>query len=150
MSLAIALAMTSGILGGVNRQVNGRLAVSTSAFAASFINHLVGFVLLSLLGFLMGGVISPGLTAAPWYAFFGGPLGVLFVAGSSWLIPRIGAVSTTLLLTSGQIMSGLAFDILRSAPGDPLARTLGVALILTGVVLAHRRAALKSTLAPRL
>lgn len=139
MILAVALALTSGVLGGVNRQVNGRLAVSTSAFAASLINHLVGFVVLTMLGILFGLLYLPGAATAPWYAFIGGPIGVLFVAGSSWLVPRIGAVHTTLLLTSGQIMSGVTLDIVRGVPGSPWARAFGVALILSGIMLAHRR-----------
>ncbi len=140
MLVAIAFAATSGLLVGINRQVNGRLALSTSPLMASFINHLVGFALLTVAAVVgLGQVFPAGAAATPWYAYLGGPMGLVFVAVSSWLIPRIGAVQMTLLLVSGQIVSGVVFDIVRGVPGSPLARVIGVGLILTGVVMTQRR-----------
>lgn len=139
MIFAVSLALTSGLLVGLNRQVNGTLALYTSPLRASFVNHLVGFVLLTALGLAMGQFARLGAVDAPLYAYVGGPLGVLFVAGSSWLILRIGAARTTLLLISGQMLSGVAFDILSGVPGSPLARLCGVILILIGVFMTHRR-----------
>lgn len=139
MIFAVALALTSGLLVGLNRQVNATLALYTSPLRASFINHLVGFVLLTALGLAFGQFVRLGALDAPLHAYFGGPLGVLFVAGSSWLILRIGAVRTTLLLISGQMVSGVVFDIARNVPGSPWARLFGVGLILIGVFMTHRR-----------
>lgn len=139
MMFAIALAMTSGLLVGINRQVNGTLALYTSPLRASFVNHVVGFALLTVIGFALGAYGRLGTIEAPWHVYLGGPLGVLFVAGSSWLILRIGAVQTTLLLISGQMLSGVALDIVRSVPGSPWARLGGVALILAGMLMTHRR-----------
>lgn len=139
MMFAITLALTSGLLVGINRQVNGTLALYTSPLRASLINHLVGFALLTLVGLLLGSFSQLGLIDAPWHAYLGGPLGVFFVAGSSWLILRVGAVRTTLLLISGQMLSGVALDILRSVPGSPWARLVGVVLILAGVFMTNRR-----------
>ncbi len=143
---AIAFAAISGILVGVNRQLNGRLGLATSPLIASLINHAVGFLLLTLAGLALGGLLSEGAAQSPWFAYLGGPLGVVFVATSSWLIPRIGAVHTTLLLISGQMVSGLLLDLIRGTPGLLWARILGVALILTGLVLTQRKAS--STAAP--
>ena len=140
MMFAIALALTSGLLVGINRQVNGTLALHTSPLQASFINHLVGFALLTVVGFALGAFDQLGSIDAPWHVYLGGPLGVFFVAGSSWLILRIGAVQTTLLLISGQMLSGVAMDILWAVPGSPWARLAGVALILGGMFITHQRA----------
>ena len=139
MMLPIALALTSGLLVGVNRQVNGTLALYTSPMRASFINHIVGFALLTVLGLALGAFYQLGSINAPWHVYVGGPLGVLFVAGSSWLILQIGAVQTTLFLISGQMLSGVALDILWAVPGSPWARLAGVGLILGGVFMTHRR-----------
>jgi bacterial/archaeal transporter family-2 protein len=43
-----------------------------------------------------------------------------------------------LLLISGQMLSGVLFDIIRDVPGSPWMRLLGVALILSGVFMTRR------------
>jgi bacterial/archaeal transporter family-2 protein len=139
MMLAISLALTSGLLVGINRQVNGTLALHTSPLWASFVNHLVGFAPLTLVVLVLDEYRQLGLFEAPWHAYLGGALGVLFVAGSSWVILRIGAVRTTLLLISGQMVSGVALDVVQSVPGSPWARLFGVALILAGMFLTRGR-----------
>lgn len=148
MMLAVTLALTSGLLVGINRQVNGTLALYTSPLRASFVNHLVGFALLTLVVLVLGEYRLLGAFKAPWHAYLGGSLGVLFVAGSSWLILRIGAVRTTLLLISGQMLSGVALDVLQSVPGSPWARLLGVVLILAGMFLTRRRLQSQSKIGP--
>ena len=135
----ITLACLAGILVGVSRQVNGRLSLSTSPLVSSFWNHIVGFVLLTAIGLVAGGLIPAGAADAPWHAYVGGPLGVVFVASGSWLIARIGATNTALLVIGGQMVSGVVLDLFRSAPPALWASALGVALILAGMALTQRR-----------
>ncbi len=140
MTLMVTLAFAAGLLVSLSRQINGRLALSTSALTASFWNHLVGLVVLVAAGAALGGLVPPGLGAAPWHAWIGGPIGVLFVAAGSWLIARIGAVNTALLVIAGQMVSGVVLDLIRGAPGDSTMRAAGVALIIAGMALTLRRA----------
>lgn len=139
MSLFVTLAFLAGLLVSLSRQINGRLSLSTSPLQSSFWNHAVGLVALLMAGVVFGGLIPPGLGNAPWHVYIGGPLGVIFIAASSWLIGRIGAVNTALLVISGQMVSGVVLDILRDAPGSIWARAAGVALILAGMALTQRR-----------
>ncbi|CAN7569139.1 MULTISPECIES: DMT family transporter [Ensifer] len=139
MTLPILLACLAGVLVGVSRQVNGRLSLSTSPLIASFWNHVVGFVALSILGLSVGGLIPAGAADAPWHAYLGGSIGVVFVAAGSWLIARIGAVNTALLVIGGQMVSGVALDLLRGTSATFLASALGVVLILAGMALTQRR-----------
>lgn len=138
MTLFIAYAIIAGLLVGLSRQLNGRLALSTTPLIASFFNHIVGFVFLTLLGLILGNLILPGAADAPWWVYFGGPLGVIFVTAGSWLIPRIGAVNSALLVIGGQMVSGVIFDLVRGAPMTFWASALGVTLILAGVALTQR------------
>lgn len=138
MTLLIAYALIAGILIGLSRQLNGRLAMSTTPLIASFWNHLVGFVFLTGLGLVLGNLILPGAADAPWWVYLGGPIGVVFVTAGSWLIPRIGAVNSALLVIGGQMVSGVIFDLVRDAPMTFWASALGVALILAGVALTQR------------
>lgn len=139
--LPALMATLAGGLVGLSRQVNGRLALARGALGASFWNHLVGLAALAAatLGLLAAtgeaGIARTVWGAPPW-AWAGGPLGVLFVAAGSWLIARIGAASTALLVIAGQTVTGALLDALRGAEGAGL-RALGVAVILAGVALAR-------------
>lgn len=139
MTVPILFACLAGVLVGVSRQVNGRLSLSTSPLIASFWNHVVGFVALSILGLSIGGLIPEGAAQAPWHAYIGGSIGVIFVAAGSWLIARIGAVNTALLVIGGQMVSGVALDLMQGVSAGLLASVLGVALILAGMALTQRR-----------
>ena len=139
MITPILYAVLAGLLVGLSRQLNGRLALSGSPLIASFWNHLVGFIALTALGLAIGGLIPAGAATAPWYAYIGGPIGVVFVASGSWLIPRIGAVNTALLVIGGQMVSGVVLDLARGTPSTLWASALGVVLILGGMTLTQRR-----------
>ena len=140
MLLYIIFAITGGVLVSLSRQINGRLSLSTSPMQSSFWNHVVGFVALSAIALAFGGLF-PGnqLPDPPAIAFIGGPLGVIFVAASSWLVARIGAAQTAILVIAGQMVSGVLLDIVRDAPGSPVARAVGVFLILCGMWLSQDR-----------
>ncbi len=143
MIAAIAMAVLAGGLIGLSRQVNGRLSLSRGALGASFWNHLVGFLALLAAALALALASNPpnlaGLAETPLWAWAGGTLGVVFVAAGSWLVARIGAARTALLVIAGQMVSGALLDTLRLGwDGAPL-RALGVAVILTGVVLASER-----------
>ena len=128
-----ALAVFAGVLVGLSRQLNGRLALSTSAMESSFWNHFVGFAFITVIALALGGLFAGDPLGAPWWAYAGGTIGVIFIAAGSWLIPRIGAAQTAMLIIAGQMISGVVLDIVMGAPGSPLARAIGVALILAGM-----------------
>lgn len=139
MTLAIVMAFFAGMLVSLSRQLNGRLSLSTSPMIASFWNHIVGFVFLTLVGLAVGGLLPPGISEIPWYVWLGGPIGVIFVASGSWLIAKIGAVNTALLVIGGQMVSGVALDLFLGSPVRLPVSAAGVALILAGVALTQRR-----------
>ena len=139
MMLPIIYALTAGVLVSLSRQLNGRLSLSTSPLIASFWNHFVGFVFLTALGLVIGGFFPEALADMPWWAYIGGPIGVIFVASGSWLIARIGAINTALLVIGGQMVSGVVLDLVRGAPVIVWASALGVVLILAGMALTQRQ-----------
>jgi transporter family-2 protein len=143
VTLAIGMAILAGALIGLSRQVNGRLSLSRGALGASYWNHLVGAVALGLAALVLALAADPpdlaALRETPAWAWAGGTLGVLFVAAGSWLVARIGAARTALLVIAGQMVSGALLDTIRLGwEGAPL-RALGVAVILSGVLLAAER-----------
>ncbi|WP_181868970.1 DMT family transporter [Yoonia sediminilitoris] len=138
MTLFVMYAVLAGGLVGLSRQINGRLALSTSAMESSFWNHAVGLGFVTITALLIGGLFAGEPQSAPWWAYLGGPVGVVFIAAGSWLIARIGAAQTAMLIIAGQMISGVMLDLILGAPGNPLARITGVALILTGMWVARR------------
>lgn len=139
MIVWITMAFVGGVFVSLSRQINGRLSLSNSPLIASFWNHIVGFMALTLLGLVIGDLLPAGAGDAPWYAFIGGPIGVIFIASGSWLIPRIGAVNTALLVISGQMVSGVVLDFFSDQPPKIWATALGVLMILGGMALTQRR-----------
>ncbi len=95
----------------------------------------LGFITLAALVF--GGLFAGAPQDAPWWAYLGGPVGVVFIAAGSWLIARIGAAQTALLIIAGQMISGVVIDIIMGTAGNTWARVTGVALILAGMWVAR-------------
>ncbi len=137
MIICASLAVFAGVLVSLSRQINGRLALSTSAMESSFWNHLVGLVFITVIALLVGGLFAGEPQAAPWWAYLGGTVGVVFIAAGSWLISKIGAAQTALLIIAGQMVFGVLIDVAMGAPGNLWARILGVSLILAGMWVAH-------------
>lgn len=135
----VVLAFSAGLLISLSRQINGRLSLSTSPLTASFWNHVVGLVALTVIGLALGGLFPPGAETTPWWAYLGGPLGVVFVASGSWLIVRIGATNTALLVIGGQMVTGIVLDLLTGQKPVLWASGLGVLLIIAGVWLSQKR-----------
>ncbi|AGT07547.1 DMT family transporter [Paracoccus aminophilus] len=139
MGMFILFAFAAGMLVSLSRQLNGRLALSSTALTSSFWNHAVGLVVLAAYTLVAGSFWPEGASEAPLYAWLGGMVGVAFIAGGSWVIPRLGAALTSGLLVAGQMLSGVAMDLLRATPGSTVMRLAGVALILTGVWWSRRK-----------
>jgi len=113
--LAVALSLFSGVTIIVARSLNGKLAELTSIRISSFYNYVTGIGAAIIAFLLLGGSepIYMGIVISPnWYIYFGGTLGLGFVAISNVIVPKISAFSLTLFLFVGQVFSGLLIDSL--------------------------------------
>ena len=137
--LAIAMALGAGILIGISRAINGRLSLSVGALRASLWNHIVGFGVLIVLAVILRPDGMIGMKDAPVLAWLGGPVGVIFVASGSFLISRIGAARTAILVIAGQMIFNIALDAVLFGPtGIPL-KAFGAVTIIAGVWLIQSR-----------
>ncbi|MDL2194781.1 DMT family transporter [Shewanella algae] len=136
LSLFLLLALANGVMVSLSRSFNGALAANKGALQASLLNHLLGFLLLTLVLAVytrfQGGAVWQ-LQATPAYTWLGGVIGALFVATSSWALARLGAMACALLVISGQMLTGVWLDSLSRELGWQA--WLGAALILAGVIL---------------
>ncbi|KKD00272.1 DMT family transporter [Photobacterium halotolerans] len=144
MSWFIFLAVLNGVCISLSRILNGRLSLSRTAMISSYCNHLIGFIFLSLLVLVVHGGSFSLRQNAPLSAYAGGVIGVLFVAVNSLVLPKIGAMRTSLLVISGQMLVGVLLSlILLLLKGQTLLAMIwpiaGMILILLGVSLNQQR-----------
>jgi transporter family-2 protein len=84
-----------------------------------------------------------GLQSAPLWAYFGGVLGIGFVLGAIIAIPNVGVFVAICAAILGQMTGSFLADSfgwfgVNKVPVDPM-RLLGIALLMTGVVLVQRK-----------
>lgn len=132
----IILGILNGFCITLSRVLNGQLSVRNGAFHASFVNHAVGFVSLSLL--LM--FISDPVNALPkdLTLYVGGGIGALYVAVNSFVMVRLGSTNSIVLVVAGQMLFGLFIEVYRFGFQQAGVQFLGAVLIVTGVFLKGR------------
>lgn len=137
MFLFAVVALINGGLIGASRSINGRLGQSAGSLWASFWNHLVGFAFLTALLAVTGQWTLGATLNAPAFTFLGGILGALFVTMNSYVLPRIGALTTLILVICGQMISGILLDFVIRHTSPTLAQVLGIGLVMAGTYLAR-------------
>ncbi|GAA2832064.1 DMT family transporter [Nonomuraea rubra] len=141
MLFFVFLALANGVLIGTSRTINGQLGTRAGAFRASVWNHVVGFVFLSVVLLVLR--IWPDVTDVPAAAYAGGVFGALFVAVNSYVFPRLGAMSASVLVISGQVLSAVVIDCVQQGTFPAPVRLAGVALVLLGLSLPRITARLR-------
>lgn len=146
MSIFILLALINGLFIGLSRSINGQLSLNKGPFNASFYNHLVGFLLLSMIMIglnLESTTVAVGWESETWYLYLGGLIGALYVALNSFVLNQLGTTKTALLVISGQMMAGVLLDFIFKQASSHLLpylmQIIGVIFILFGIVLSQKR-----------
>lgn len=134
MTTIIVLALLNGCCISFCRILNGRLSQGANAFTASLWNHAVGFIFLSFVVYFTASEPVGSLANAPAATWLGGVIGALFVALNSYVLTRVGATLTALLVISGQLITGVIWEAV--SHGADLTQVAGVMFILAGVVVA--------------
>jgi len=125
--------------------INTRLreAVGAPLWAAAM-QFAVGLALLVAVALAsrQAAPVTAGLGREPWWIWLGGLFGALFILVTIVVTPRAGAALTLASIVVGQLAAALLIDHfgwfggsdVRLSPG----RVLGVALLVSGVVLIRR------------
>ncbi|WP_038291596.1 DMT family transporter [Zooshikella ganghwensis] len=137
MILFIFLALLNGMLIGSSRAINGQLSAKIGPFKASLWNHIIGFIFLTLILIVMGQWQVDNPADIPFSAYLGGFFGALFVAVSSYVFPRLGAMNAAILVISGQMISAVFIDWQNTDSLPSLLRCLGVIVVLLGIYLSR-------------
>ncbi|UVL88470.1 DMT family transporter [Pseudomonas sichuanensis] len=111
---------------------------------AAGVSLLVSLLMLVPALLLMRAPLPPlpplhNLAQAPWWAWFGGVAGVLYITAALVLTPRLGAAGFIVCVVAGQVLSSLLIDQfgLMGLPERPvnLLRLAGVGMIVVGMLV---------------
>ncbi len=142
LALGIGLGASVTSQSGVNAQLRARL---NSPLQAALISFLVGTVALVIIN-LAHSRDWPSLRALsniPVWAWCGGLLGAFNITAAVILAPRLGALSLTVTVVCGQLLTSLLLDHygLLGFPRYPVSgnRLFGAILLVLGLLLTSRR-----------
>lgn len=139
----LVLAVLVGAIVPVQTAINTRLRVSVgSPIAATFLSFVVAAVVSSVMALLATGELVPDLAVAaaqPWWAWLGGFMGVMFIAGNIVLFPKLGPVQTVILPILDQAIMGLLIDRFGLFQSPHVAvgalRLLGALIVVLGIAM---------------
>lgn len=147
MTPSIWIALAAIALGGAaiatQAPVNARLALHLGdPVLAAAISFFVGFLALGTIVVFRGAL--PGLAnagAVPWWAWFGGAMGAIYVWAAIWSVGLLGVVTLVSALVFGQLTAALIIDAVGGF-GVPvreitLTRVMAVLLVGAGLVLSR-------------
>lgn len=142
----ILLAVAIGGSGVVQASINGELrSLVGDPYRTALISTTVSTLSLLLVSTLAYGRPYPGRTVlaeAPWWIWIGGLIGAVYVAASAVLVTRLGSAVLFTLVILGQLIAAVVMDHFGMIGLDKnpvnAPRLIGIALVLTGVVLVRR------------
>jgi transporter family-2 protein len=140
--LYLLFAFAAGVALPFQAGINAQLAHWVdSPVRAAFVSFAVGAVALLLVSLLVFKPLPSAarLGDAPWWVWFGGLLGGLYVVSATVTAPHLGAATLIAVVVAGQSLASLlvdqfgwvGFDEHHVSPG----RLAGMALVAAGVVL---------------
>jgi bacterial/archaeal transporter family-2 protein len=145
--LLLFSAFSAGVLiaaqAGVNAQLGKRVG---NPILGALISFLIGTVILSVV-FLSLRIPWPSLSQvareSPWWIWFGGIMGAIFVATTTVVAPRIGSSNLICAVVAGQMLVSLLIDhygwIGFPKSEVSVTRLLGAGLLIVGVLLIQRK-----------
>lgn len=141
--LLAALGVLTGIVTPLQTVVNARLRGTLGTpFRASLVSFTVGLAATTIAALLLGPypLVPESALHGPWWMWFAGLFGVIFMTGNILPLPRLGSLQTVLMPVLGQITMGLLIDQFGwlGNPRHPMtmARAAGLVLAVLGVLLA--------------
>lgn len=129
----------AGFAMGWQLAVNGRVRKeSASVLTATFINFSVAGVLLTVVVLVRGIFVGfPQSLPTELWLYSGGLLGSIFIAGSAFVVARIGVLVLGVSVVAGQLIGAMVIDIVAPSPLHPLttATVVGVVIALIAVAI---------------
>ena len=130
------LAFVAGLSLGINRSILGKLGSESNPIQASVLNHLSGTIFLAVfLGLFFDFHFIHEFDKVPFHSYWGGAIGAVFIIITSFVIPRIGVLKTSIFFIGGQIVCGSFIDILMEKISNIPQAVLGMVFMYWDFVL---------------
>ena len=130
----VVVVFVGGFMIGVQRALNGQINdISGQSFSTTWLNFFMGtstLLILLIINTARGNEIV-GLPTSPWWIYWGGTIGVLYIASSSVIVAKIGVLSFTLFATGGQLIGSLIFDLFAPPENVKVGMNLVVGILIT-------------------
>lgn len=108
------LGLFAGFILANQSPINARLGDTVkSPFISSLISFTIGTIFLAVVYFVSGQHAANLIytaTANPWWIWFGGVIGVVYLTSNILMFPKIGAIQTIILPIVGQVLMGVIID----------------------------------------
>ena len=141
----VIIALLIGGLLPVQGSINSHLSTFLKhPLQAAFVSFFVGTLALFFLNVFLKTEVPAAkeLVKIPFYLFFGGLLGAIYVTSAIVLIPKIGITSLLAASIAGQLIISSVIDHFGffNVPIHPISfgRVAGIALLATGIFLIQR------------
>ena len=138
--LPVALSFIVGALISVQQAINSRIGITAgNAFSSTWFNFVFGttaLVVASVTQVFWGDMYVSALPSDSWWVYTGGIVGVVYIAMSVWVVPKVGVLIFALISVSGQLTGALVLDFLLPTSGTVISPTLFIGVGLTFVAVA--------------
>ncbi len=111
--VVIIIGLIGGIAVGLQQPLTNMISQRLGVFESAFIIQFGGAIAAAIPLLVHRGGTLAQWRAVPWYALAGGALGIFVLVGISVAFPRLGAVATTFLIVTGQLV--IAYCLTTSA-----------------------------------
>jgi bacterial/archaeal transporter family-2 protein len=138
----ILIGLISGVAVGLQSPLASMITQRLGTLESIFIIHIGGALLIAIPLILLRGGNLGDWRSLPWYALLGGSMGLIVVAGVSYMIPRVGVATSITLIVAGQLVISSILDHygllgVNIRPMD-LPRILGLIVVFVGAWLTVR------------
>ena len=140
----IALAAIAGFFAPLQALINARTSQTFGdPLMATLVSFVGGTIMLLVMLVVMRAQIPTGeqIAKVPFYAWFTGLAGVIFVGQAAVTVPKLGAAAMIAVVIAGQLFASMVFDhfgVLQQAHPISWTKIMGAFLLLGGVWLILR------------
>jgi transporter family-2 protein len=106
----VLIGLISGVAVGLQSPLASMITQRLGMLESIFIIHIGGAILIAIPLIFIGGGSLGEWRSLPWYALAAGSMGLIVVAGVSFMIPRVGVATAITLIIAGQLVISSILD----------------------------------------
>lgn len=131
----LIFAFTAGLLVVISVMLNANLAKHQGSLNATTVNYITGLTIALILVLIRPPHELSHLSGVPPYLFItGGFLGVCVISFNNYIVSQMAILWYTILLFSGQILSGFLLDTAAGITIPPR-QIVGIVFIFSGIIM---------------